>query len=169
MRCAFYWVFCPMPMVKLAVMIVLCISEFLPHDTCTWNLNVICICGRCAIHCKARHADVNEAVEITHAVLNYQCGLDCGTFPVVVTQVEGHFFNGPFLIARKTNYALDNDFGGVMIWEVGQDCNSYSTSSCSDRNVNRTFESKDRSLHSTVTLYINRKLGQVSRSFKDEL
>mmetsp|Transcript_32337 Transcript_32337/g.60772 ORF Transcript_32337/g.60772 Transcript_32337/m.60772 type:complete len:345 (+) Transcript_32337:87-1121(+) len=84
-------------------------------------------------------------------------------------EVEGHFFNGPFLIARKTNYALDNDFGGVMIWEVGQDCNSYSTSSCSDRNVNRTFESKDRSLHSTVTQYINRKLGQVSRSFKDEL
>jgi len=31
-------------------------------------------------------------------------------------------FNGVKTIEEKTRYALDRDIGGVMIWEVGQDC-----------------------------------------------
>ncbi len=31
-------------------------------------------------------------------------------------------FNGPATIAAKTIYALDRGAGGVMVWEVGQDC-----------------------------------------------
>jgi chitinase len=31
------------------------------------------------------------------------------------------FFNGPDLIYKKTKYALDNGFAGLMIWEMSQD------------------------------------------------
>merc|ERR1711934_260229 len=31
-------------------------------------------------------------------------------------------FNGVTMIEKKTRYALDKAIGGVMIWEVGQDC-----------------------------------------------
>jgi len=31
------------------------------------------------------------------------------------------FFNGPETIKKKTNYALENGFGGVMVWEMSQD------------------------------------------------
>ncbi len=32
------------------------------------------------------------------------------------------FFNGPDMIYKKTQYALDNGFAGVMVWEMTQDC-----------------------------------------------
>jgi chitinase len=32
------------------------------------------------------------------------------------------FFNGPETIKKKTTYALENGFGGVMVWEMSQDC-----------------------------------------------
>lgn len=32
------------------------------------------------------------------------------------------FFNGPDMIYKKTLYALENGFGGVMVWEMSQDC-----------------------------------------------
>ena len=35
---------------------------------------------------------------------------------------DGYYFNGPALIERKTRLAADMGLGGVMIWEVGQDC-----------------------------------------------
>jgi chitinase len=31
------------------------------------------------------------------------------------------FFNGPDMIRKKTAYALDNGFAGVMVWEMSQD------------------------------------------------
>ncbi len=31
------------------------------------------------------------------------------------------FFNGPDMIRKKTAYALENGFGGVMVWEMSQD------------------------------------------------
>lgn len=34
---------------------------------------------------------------------------------------DGHFFNGPATIARKTRHALETGLGGIMIWEIGQD------------------------------------------------
>ena len=37
-------------------------------------------------------------------------------------EAGGYFFNGPELIARKTAHARELGMGGVMIWEVGQDC-----------------------------------------------
>lgn len=38
-----------------------------------------------------------------------------------VDEVEGLYFNGPITIRSKTQYALRNRLGGVMIWEIGQD------------------------------------------------
>lgn len=35
--------------------------------------------------------------------------------------VQGVYFNGPDLIRRKTQYAIESRLGGVMIWELGQD------------------------------------------------
>ena len=36
-------------------------------------------------------------------------------------EIAGTFFNGPDTIRRKTRFALDSGFGGVMVWEIGQD------------------------------------------------
>lgn len=36
-------------------------------------------------------------------------------------EIGGIYFNGIRTIQRKTCYALQNGFGGVMIWELGQD------------------------------------------------
>lgn len=36
-------------------------------------------------------------------------------------EVHGIYFNGIDTIGRKTCYARDNGFGGIMIWELGQD------------------------------------------------
>lgn len=36
-------------------------------------------------------------------------------------QVNGIYFNGMDTIQRKTCYARSNGFGGIMIWELGQD------------------------------------------------
>jgi hypothetical protein len=38
-----------------------------------------------------------------------------------VDQVDGIYFNGITTIKRKTEYAINNNLGGIMIWEVGQD------------------------------------------------
>ena len=40
-------------------------------------------------------------------------------------EVSGYFFNGPKLIRRKTRLARELGLGGVMIWEVGQDCRQH--------------------------------------------
>ena len=37
-------------------------------------------------------------------------------------EAGGYYFNGPDLIMRKTRLARELGLGGVMIWEVGQDC-----------------------------------------------
>ncbi len=37
-------------------------------------------------------------------------------------EAGGYFFNGPELIERKVKLALELGLGGVMVWEVGQDC-----------------------------------------------
>ncbi len=36
-------------------------------------------------------------------------------------QAGGYHFNGPATIRRKTDYATREGYGGVMIWELGQD------------------------------------------------
>ena len=36
-------------------------------------------------------------------------------------QAGGYHFNGPATILRKTDYATREGYGGVMIWELGQD------------------------------------------------
>ena len=36
-------------------------------------------------------------------------------------EAGGFHFNGPVTIARKTTYAIQQGYGGVMIWELGQD------------------------------------------------
>lgn len=39
-----------------------------------------------------------------------------------VDEAGGYYFNGVATIARKTRMAAELTLGGVMIWEVGQDC-----------------------------------------------
>ncbi len=34
-----------------------------------------------------------------------------------------YFFNGIDLVNQKTQYVLDNGYGGVMVWNLGQDTN----------------------------------------------
>jgi GH18 family chitinase len=41
--------------------------------------------------------------------------------PADQDEVHGIYFNGIDTIGRKTCYARDNGFGGIMIWELGQD------------------------------------------------
>lgn len=36
-------------------------------------------------------------------------------------EVDGLYFNGPDLVAKKTRYALEQKLRGVMFWELGQD------------------------------------------------
>jgi len=36
-------------------------------------------------------------------------------------EAGGFHFNGPATIQRKTAYAIRQGYGGVMIWELGQD------------------------------------------------
>jgi len=38
-----------------------------------------------------------------------------------LNQISDDYFNGVFLIKKKTKLALSNNLGGVMIWEIGQD------------------------------------------------
>jgi hypothetical protein len=38
-----------------------------------------------------------------------------------VNTCDGHWFNGVDLVQQKAQYVLDNDYGGIMIWELGQD------------------------------------------------
>ena len=35
--------------------------------------------------------------------------------------MDGLYFNGPDLVAKKTRYALEQKLRGVMFWELGQD------------------------------------------------
>jgi chitinase len=41
--------------------------------------------------------------------------------PPTSDEVDGIYFNGPETIRRKTRFAVDENLGGVMIWELGQD------------------------------------------------
>lgn len=36
-------------------------------------------------------------------------------------EVDGLFFNGPATIRKKTQFAIEQKLGGVMVWEIGQD------------------------------------------------
>ncbi|MBC8112899.1 MAG: glycoside hydrolase family 18 protein [Candidatus Saccharimonas sp.] len=36
-------------------------------------------------------------------------------------EADGLFFNGPATIRRKTQFAIEQKLGGVMVWEIGQD------------------------------------------------
>lgn len=40
----------------------------------------------------------------------------------IITNDGTLYFNGISTIKQKVQFAIDNDAGGVMIWEVGQDC-----------------------------------------------
>ena len=40
-----------------------------------------------------------------------------------IDQINGIYFNGVATIKKKTNWAIDNQLAGMMIWEIGQDSN----------------------------------------------
>jgi GH18 family chitinase len=39
-------------------------------------------------------------------------------------RVANIYYNGVETMTRKTQYVLDNDYSGIMIWELGQDVGS---------------------------------------------
>jgi chitinase len=41
--------------------------------------------------------------------------------PPEVDEVDGFYFNGISTVRRKVCYALENGYGGIMMWELGQD------------------------------------------------
>lgn len=45
-----------------------------------------------------------------------------GTYPAPsIDNIGGYYFNGVSTIKAKSQYVIDNNYGGVMIWELGQD------------------------------------------------
>ena len=56
--------------------------------------------------------------ECEKAYLFHKMALPPGSFPVF----DKAIINGPGTIERKTRRAAELGLGGVMIWEVGQDC-----------------------------------------------
>lgn len=52
-----------------------------------------------------------------------------------MNQVGDQYFNGVDLIRKKVRHALDHRVGGVMIWEVGQDCRVVEKKTGSDVHV----------------------------------
>jgi len=59
-------------------------------------------------------------------------------------------FNGVDMIEKKTQYALQQSIGGVMIWEVGQDCRLVPVKHGSTTHV-RTCPSDNSSLLLAIT------------------
>eukprot|EP00966_Prymnesium_polylepis_P104446 2419008-Prymnesium_polylepis.1 len=53
---------------------------------------------------------------------SYEDIVQWGALPPAVDEAREYYFNGPDLIARKVQQAREHGLGGVMIWEVGQDC-----------------------------------------------
>ena len=53
-------------------------------------------------------------------------------------RINNIYYNGITTIARKTQYVIDNDYAGVMIWELGQDTSidSLSLLNVIDRTIN---------------------------------
>lgn len=50
-------------------------------------------------------------------------------------EAGGYYFNSPSLIRRKTRLAMQLGLGGVMIWEVGQDCRQHAVTHGSTTHV----------------------------------
>jgi GH18 family chitinase len=64
-----------------------------------------------------------------------------------VNEVGGqYYFNGPELISRKTTYALEQEIGGIMIWEVGQDCRLKAVTHGDTTHIATCPDGKDSSL-----------------------
>ena len=59
---------------------------------------------------------------LAHAVRAPQTARSCRPAGAGTDEAGGYYFNGPDLIMRKTRLARELGLGGVMIWEVGQDC-----------------------------------------------
>merc|ERR1712232_981989 len=64
-------------------------------------------------------------------------------------------FNGVSTIGQKTRYALEKSIGGLMIWEVGQDCRLVPVTHGETTHV-RTCPSDDSSLLLAITRAINK-------------
>ena len=76
------------------------------------------------------------------------------------------YFNGVDLIRQKVRHAMNHNVGGVMIWEVGQDCRVLAKKTGSDIHVVTCPESK-----SSLLLAITDELtvGAVQNEEKEEL
>ena len=53
---------------------------------------------------------------------SYEDLLKDGPLDPDTDKVRSIYFNGVSMIRRKVRHGLDRGLGGVMIWEVGQDC-----------------------------------------------
>jgi chitinase len=73
-------------------------------------------------------------------------------------------FNGKETIRRKTEYALNSGAGGVMIWEVGQDCRVKAVTRWEQTHQVTCPDGEDSSLLMTMKKTINQQ-----NQVKDEL
>ena len=58
----------------------------------------------------------------------YQDLISAGDFQPSSNLIDGYAFNGPEMVAKKVEYAVEKNLGGVMIWEIGQDSRDEETS-----------------------------------------
>ena len=63
-----------------------------------------------------RDFDYNDGAGVTYASI-----VDEYPDAPYMDQVDNIYYNGVETMARKTQYVLDNDYSGIMIWELAQD------------------------------------------------
>ena len=80
-------------------------------------------------------------------------------------QVEDDFFNGITTIRRKVRHAVDSGIGGVMIWEVGQDCRVGAVTHGEKVHVKTCPKGEDSSLLVAIT----RELSMEATEAREEL
>lgn len=60
-------------------------------------------------------------IDETDRSITYRQFVETHQLPADTDEIDGYYFNGIDTIKRKTRYCLDENLGGVMIWELGQD------------------------------------------------
>lgn len=96
----------------------------------------------------ARHMQTGEWKTYTELLRSHGDTLSART-----DEVEQWYFNGVTTVERKTKDAIAAHLGGVMVWELGQDCLSYHDGPCSAHNSDASagHTANTRSLLTAIT------------------
>jgi GH18 family chitinase len=108
---------------------------------------------------------IGEAFTYTDIMTKFPNALP--TDNVLIDSTGHYFFNGASLIKEKVNYAIDNGFKGVMVWEIAQDdpskSNSLNTALTSTVGVNSPIEIRNQG-----KVYPNPAVNQVTVEIDNE-